>query len=218
MKTKQNSTQRRLPRQARARNTVDNILRAAEDIIAEEGAGDVKMRHIAERAQVPIGSVYMYFPNREAIIRAITNRYHALIDAALQEKVTKIDSPGELLRVLGECVDEYFEFMRSSPSLLNLWTGSAHNRMLAQLSIEDSKRTAQILYRAALPFLSPSALDRANYGLLVCVDMIGSISLVAATQNRKVGDKIIKEMRYLILTYVADLLADKEKRKKSSNA
>jgi AcrR family transcriptional regulator len=197
---------RRHPSQVRAKLTVDRILQAAEALIAEEGAGELKMRKIALRAEIPIGSLYMYFPNREAIMRAITDHYHALIDASLEETVAAIHAPQDLLAIIGQSVDEYYNFIRTTPAILNLWTGSAYNQVLAQLSIEDSQRTAQIFFQAALPFLSPVQAERALPGFLVCVDMIGSISLVAARLSGEEGENAVQEMKRMIMLYAADLL------------
>jgi AcrR family transcriptional regulator len=197
---------RRQPMQARAKLTVDRILQAAEALIAEEGAGEVKMRKIALRAEIPIGSLYMYFPNREAIIRAITDRFHAYIDATLQEMVSAISAPEDLLKVVEQSVDWYYKFIRTTPGVLNLWTGSMYNQMLAQLSVEDSQRTAKILYEALRPHLGRKQAKQALPGLLVCVDMIGSISLVAASLNGKEGAKVVREMKRMILLYAADLM------------
>src|ERR1039457_2407225 len=58
----------------------------------------------------------------------------------------------------------YYAFIRTTPGVLNLWTGSAYNQVLAQLSTEDSQRTARILYDASLPFLSPAQVQRALPG------------------------------------------------------
>jgi AcrR family transcriptional regulator len=59
---------RREPSQQRAQFTVEAIVEAAQQLMAEHGAQALTTRRIAERAGVSIGSLYQYFPNREAII------------------------------------------------------------------------------------------------------------------------------------------------------
>jgi len=164
------------------------------------------MREIALRAKVPIGSVYMYFPNREAIIRAIVDGYYELIDASLENSVSEVRTPQDLVEVLGRSVDEYYTFIRGVPSLLNLWSGSLYNKALTELSIEDSKRTAQILYRASLPFLTPEQAERAFPCYLVCVDIIGSIANLAVSLGPQEGDRAVAELRKMITLHVATML------------
>lgn len=59
---------RKHPRQVRAKATVERILQATRDLIAEDGFASVGTAAIAERADVNIASVYQYFPNRETIL------------------------------------------------------------------------------------------------------------------------------------------------------
>src|SRR6187431_2172357 len=60
---------RRIPQQMRSRARVDAILRAARSLIGERS--QASMREIAEAANVPIASVYQYFPDKSAVLRAL---------------------------------------------------------------------------------------------------------------------------------------------------
>ena len=62
---------RKEPIQDRAKVTSDSILEAAELIIVGEGYEKATTNYIAERAGVSIGSLYQYFPNKDAIISAL---------------------------------------------------------------------------------------------------------------------------------------------------
>jgi AcrR family transcriptional regulator len=62
---------RRRPRQARARATVEAILTAAGILLVERGWAACTTNHVAERAGVSIGSLYKYFPNKEAIVAEV---------------------------------------------------------------------------------------------------------------------------------------------------
>lgn len=62
---------RKEPRQKRSKSTVESIKQAAVLLMKEEGIRAVGTDRIAEKAGVSIGSLYQYFPNREAILAAI---------------------------------------------------------------------------------------------------------------------------------------------------
>ena len=62
---------RKVPRQQRSRSTVDSIQQAALLILGDEGLARCTTERIAERAGVSIGSLYQYFPNRDAILTAL---------------------------------------------------------------------------------------------------------------------------------------------------
>jgi AcrR family transcriptional regulator len=62
---------RKEPKQARARALVEAIREAGVIILRDEGAAALNTNRIAEVAGVSIGSLYQYFPNKEAIISEI---------------------------------------------------------------------------------------------------------------------------------------------------
>lgn len=68
-------TMRKLPRQARSLRRVEQILDAAEAEFAEAGYDNATTNAIAARADVPIGSLYQYFPNKEALMAGVVERY-----------------------------------------------------------------------------------------------------------------------------------------------
>jgi len=75
---------RRRPRQRRARQTVEAILDAVIRILKREGFGAITTNHIAEVAGVSIGSVYQYFPDKQAIFAALHGRHISEIDRLIQ--------------------------------------------------------------------------------------------------------------------------------------
>lgn len=78
---------RKNPRQERAQATVASILEASAHILVEHGHGALNTNQIAMRAGVSVGSLYQYFPNKEAImtelIRQKRERMLTGVDMAL---------------------------------------------------------------------------------------------------------------------------------------
>lgn len=80
---------RKKPRQARARATVSAILQASTRILQQEGLDKLNTNHIAEVAGVSIGTLYQYFPSKDAILIELIrqkreNLRNALSEAAAQ--------------------------------------------------------------------------------------------------------------------------------------
>jgi len=67
-------SQRRKPTQARARATMDMIFEATARIIERNGIAALNTNRIAERAGISIGSLYEYFPNKDAILIAMARQ------------------------------------------------------------------------------------------------------------------------------------------------
>ena len=69
------STMRRQPKQTRSFKRVHHILDVAEQLFIELGYEQTTTRAIATRAEVPVGSLYQFFPDKAAIVQALANRY-----------------------------------------------------------------------------------------------------------------------------------------------
>jgi AcrR family transcriptional regulator len=66
---------RRVPQQDRGQRRVDLILDAAAAVIAEVGVDGATTNAIAARARTSVGSLYQFFPNKDAIVQALAVRY-----------------------------------------------------------------------------------------------------------------------------------------------
>ncbi|MFC3077013.1 TetR/AcrR family transcriptional regulator [Phenylobacterium terrae] len=77
--------QRRAPSQARAQATCAAILEATTRILEELGEPALTTNRIAERAGVSIGTLYQYYPNKQAILVAIGRRENARMDGIAAE-------------------------------------------------------------------------------------------------------------------------------------
>ncbi|NJP09964.1 MAG: TetR/AcrR family transcriptional regulator [Leptolyngbyaceae cyanobacterium RU_5_1] len=75
------TTPRKLPQQDRSKVTVDAILTATTHILTAEGYAKASTNRIAELAGVSIGSLYQYFPNKEALAAALVERHtHEMVE------------------------------------------------------------------------------------------------------------------------------------------
>ena len=66
---------RRTPKQERGQDRVDALLNAAAALLAEGGIEALTTNAVAARAETHIGSLYHFFPNKEAILQALSARY-----------------------------------------------------------------------------------------------------------------------------------------------
>src|ERR671936_341950 len=83
MATKTPLKPRRKPSQQRSRQTVEAIVEAAAQVFERHGYSAGTTNRIAERAGVSIGTLYQYFPNKDAIVMELARRHIAEIgDAA----------------------------------------------------------------------------------------------------------------------------------------
>lgn len=83
------SKPRKAPGQQRSRETVAAIIEAAARILAEEGASGFNTNSVARRAGVSVGSLYQYFPNKEALVRSLLGRRIRAAEASRPPELTE---------------------------------------------------------------------------------------------------------------------------------
>jgi AcrR family transcriptional regulator len=72
---KADKTARKVPRQARAQATVDAIFEATIQVLLTEGLQRLTTLRVAERAGASVGTLYQYYPNKQALLFAVLQRH-----------------------------------------------------------------------------------------------------------------------------------------------
>ncbi|TGA92126.1 TetR/AcrR family transcriptional regulator [Streptomyces palmae] len=105
---------RRVPVQRRSAERLGRILDACAELLDEIGYEELSTRAVAERAGVPIGSVYRFFDNKRAMAEALARRnldeYAGRIEARLGA-----EESADWRTVMDVVVDEYLAMKRGAP-------------------------------------------------------------------------------------------------------
>src|SRR5678810_1023221 len=84
------TTPRKRPRQARSQATVDSILEATARVLVKQGFDGLSTNAVATAAGVSIGSLYIYFPNKEALVSALIDRHMEEMNTAILAELTRV--------------------------------------------------------------------------------------------------------------------------------
>ena len=90
MQRQTRTTPRKRPRQARSKATVDTILDATTRVLVKQGFDGLSTNAVAAAAGVSIGSLYQYFPNKEALCAALIDRHMEDMNAAIVAELTRV--------------------------------------------------------------------------------------------------------------------------------
>lgn len=177
---------RKIPRQARARETEAVILQAAARVLVEAGPLRFNTNRVAERAGVSVGSLYQYYPNKAALLL----RLHELESGDTMAAVAAIllsgdGSPRERLHA---AVREFFRTEAAEAPL---------RRALALVEVEFHESESFPRVEAAAVAVLESFLR--DSGLEVEAGLAGfAITLVSATAerltSRRTGDEELMRM------------------------
>lgn len=110
------TTPRKRPLQDRSRTTVEAILDATAQVLVQDGYDRASTNRVAERAGVSIGSLYQYFPNKEALVGELVDRFSRRITEMILTRLGELaDQPPEV--VGRELVTAMVTFKREDPRL-----------------------------------------------------------------------------------------------------
>ncbi len=114
---------RRRPTQARAQERVERILDTAEEVFAEIGFDAASTNLIAARAGTSIGSLYEFFPNKEALARALADRYVRNIGLLYDTLVVDNPAVSDGFELVERIVGGLDAFYRDHPGAVPLLNG-----------------------------------------------------------------------------------------------
>ena len=82
---------RKAPRQGRSQATVQAILDATARILVAGGYDRASTNRIALAAGVSIGSLYQYFPSKEALVASLVERHIDQMTAVIHKKLAELE-------------------------------------------------------------------------------------------------------------------------------
>jgi AcrR family transcriptional regulator len=149
---------RKTPSQTRALRTVDTLFEAATRVLASEGEAGFTTNRIAERAGFSIGTLYQYFPSKEAIVVALVRRHRERVmrelDVMLDRAVAGEYGAEHALRLyLRHIVDAFGRGQKAQRLLARLgWQLDAPAVIVAAMD-DGAERIRSALARLADPQL-----------------------------------------------------------------
>src|SRR5215472_17929598 len=90
MARKLRTNPRKSASQERSRATVDSLLEATARVLINEGYDRASTNRIADVAGVSIGSLYQYFPSKEALVAAVIDRHMQQVSQVARNALIKV--------------------------------------------------------------------------------------------------------------------------------
>ncbi|MEV7289810.1 TetR/AcrR family transcriptional regulator [Streptomyces sp. NPDC093252] len=198
-------TPRRTPRQVRAELTRERILAAAAHVFARHGYAAGTTNRIAEQARVSIGSLYQYFPNKDAILAELLLRH---IGQDPWPAAGPDLAPGTLKETVRGLVRDATDRHRHDPRLLRIMieetpVSSTMSEAIDRHRTARERRVREVLARH--PDVRVQDLDVAAQLVVGTVEM--NVHMTLATPNAVSGNRLEGELVDMITRYLRGDLA-----------
>lgn len=200
---------RRAPVQRRSAERLTRILDACADLLDEVGYDALSTRAVAQRAGVPIGSVYRFFGNKRAMADALAQRnlerYAERVTLRLQETDGETGKEGgEGWRTAVDAVlDEYIAMKRTAPGFSLVDFG---NQIPVGSRAEPNTRVADRLTELLAGYLDRTPDESLRRVFLVAVESADTLVHLAFRLAPEGDERIIEETRVLLRAYLERVL------------
>lgn len=195
------SRMRRTPQQARSQERVNRILDTAEELFACKGYAASTTNEIASQAQVPIGSLYQFFPDKTAILQALALRYAEMLHQELMaiDKVATLP----LADYVSQLIDTTNLFLANNPSYYAIFMEVQGTlRELAEIDEAADAKLIQDLASALAsrePSLKPMDCEAISF---VLVKSIGTLLWLSISQVPQYRQRLVAETKRMTLAYL----------------
>ncbi len=156
---------RKRPTQQRSRQTIEVILEAAAQVLEAGGLATFNTNAVAARAGVSVGSIYQYFPGKDAVMVALIRREAARFEAGLTAALaTLADRP--LAEAVPQLVRLAVDGQTERPQLARI-LDMEERRLGLEAEVAESAQTTtaqltRFLADHTVPDAATSALDLQN--------------------------------------------------------
>jgi AcrR family transcriptional regulator len=199
---------RKQPRQERSSKVVDRILDAALVLTREQGTRTPTTLAIAQRAGLSVGSIYQYYPNKEAILLDLARRWLAAFPEVIARRIAapRPTSREAFRHEVRELFVDTSKLYLENASLMPVIEAISGNADLRPIQVEYDDQIIA-LYAAWLKHVNP-ALEDGIAGRLGEVMMeVGHVCrLVGLRKNRKTFDLIEDDVETMWLALVLPYL------------
>lgn len=173
---KRTATPRKQPRQNRSKNMVETILAATARVLCERGYARTSTNHIAEAAEISVGSLYQYFPNKDALFVALHKRHEQQLQALIEGMLSQLLAQGKLLslrQAMASLIRAWIQAHQLEPEL--------HRRLEAEFpffepdeEVQSTERRIQAQIRELLSLhateIFQADLDLATYLIMKTIE------------------------------------------------
>lgn len=199
---KNKATTARTPQRERGKLRVAALLEAAEAVFVEKGCEAATMTEIAARAGAPIGSLYQFFPNMEALADALLARYSKRVDDALgriEERAAELPIAQLTEALLGLLV-AFREERTAAMALIDSRRDSPARP--SDLRLAMRRHIAGIL-RARAPWLPQQAAE--NMAAVV-LHLMKASAMLSMEEGLEARAAVIGELHHAVRLYLASRL------------
>jgi AcrR family transcriptional regulator len=177
------------------------MLDACAGLIDEVGYDALTTTLLAERAGVAIGSVYQFFPDKRAIVRALTMRN---VEAYIERLTSRIAAAGldRWWDAVDAAMDEYIDMHRTTPGFRTLHFGDVVDTNLLDEERDNNAVIVEQLANILITEFNLANGARLTFALTMAVEMADALVKAAFRYQMDGDEQILGEAKDIVREYL----------------
>lgn len=197
---------RRMPSQERSRKRFNAILDAFAALLVERGFDGLTTHMVAERAGVPVGTLYQFFPNKFALAAALSRRYAEGFEGFTQAELEARRPLPELGTVLDGLVNAVAPMLFADEAVIRLWAITQVVPELAEVRNEANFVTLRICRAIIAPYLPHLPKSQQDVVSLTVSRLVYALLFAACQEREERREATVAELRRAVKAYVGSYL------------
>jgi AcrR family transcriptional regulator len=197
---------RRMPMQGRSVARVQRMLDACAGLIDEVGYEGLTTTLLAERAGVAIGSVYQFFPDKRAIVQALTMRNVEVYVERLEGRIGRTGMT-KWLDLVEVALDEFIDMHRSVPGFRTLHFGDVVDVHLLDAERDNNTVIVEKLGGLLGDHFGMAEDPRQTFALAIAVEIADALIKSAFRYQVDGDERILAEAKMVVRDYLERTLA-----------
>lgn len=189
---------RKKPQQERSIQRLEAILEAAVERFLEKGVVETTMSEIALRAGISIGSLYQFFPQKAAVIKALHERFSAQLEGFIRQIFAEVKTLDEAAERASESLIELHAMFREQRIYMALWQAIVVNKDLSQLSNEFHEQLIASFYRDLAHLVPQSEFERFRVNIKLMILATGEVIRFTTQQPDEVAQVHLDQWRRIV--------------------
>ena len=197
---------RRKPVQQRSAKRVEQMLDASAELIDELGYDALTTTLIAKRASVAVGSLYQFFPDKRAVVQALTQRNLERFVAAVNERLKELN-PEHWWNIVDSVLDIYLRMHREIPGFSKVHFGDVIDLQL----LDEERDNNSVIVDSLVEILSVQvnrSPEELRFAIAIANETADALLKLAFRRDPQGDERIVAEAKDVVKGYLASKFGD----------
>ena len=180
------------------------LVEAAIELLRDNSAQEISLKHVAELAGVPEGSAYHFYANKYDLFSDVATQFAQLFDAAF---ALPIEQPvNAWYDVMDTFIDRAAEIYHKNPEIQELLIGTTTPPEIKQTDTELVRHTARTMVNRLTDHFRLPDVEAIEFIMFYVVELIDTMFAISVREHGCINDEILEEAKRMVRGYLGTYL------------